>query len=103
MTPWGTTEAAALAYAATLDHAFAGTPTEALEEALMAVGDLLGGLSVHGFAADLAAHLERGTEDLLSDADACPRDYRLAREDDAGSWLYPAQEIMAGLQVAEAA
>src|SRR3954463_13021729 len=88
-TPWGTTEAAALAYAATLDRAFAqAAVTEkgrchsaveldnsiALEAALLAVGDLLGGLSVHGFAADLAAHLERVEASMIEDA---PRwDYR---------------------------
>jgi hypothetical protein len=62
-TPWGSLETAALAYAASLDAAFAASPGEALEEALLAVGELLGGLSMHGFARDLAAHLERVEED----------------------------------------
>jgi hypothetical protein len=67
-TPWSQVEAAAMAYAARLDVLLAETRDEALENALLAVGDLLGGLSIHGFAGDLRMHLERVEADLLEDA-----------------------------------
>src|SRR3954467_15525425 len=113
-TPWGSLESAALAYAASLDAAFAASPGEALEEALLAVGELLGGLSMHGFARDLQSHLERVEEDIVMDAN--PRDYspglgpndpdgvfsaRLsgaiarAREDDAAFWMIAARKVIA--------
>jgi hypothetical protein len=67
-TPWSQVAAAAMAYAARLDVLLAETRDEALENALLAVGDLLGGLSIHGFAGDLRMHLERVEADLLEDA-----------------------------------
>src|SRR3954469_8878073 len=122
-TPWSQVEAAAMAYAARLDVMLAETQDERLEEALLAVGELLGGLSVHGFAGDLRMHLARVEEDMLADAPRC--DYtsgrggndpdavfssRLsdsidqAREDDSADWLASAQAVLARHQpVAEAA
>jgi hypothetical protein len=86
---------------------------EPVEEALHAIGNLLGGLSMHGFARDLAAHLDRVEDALLSDADPWgysaglgPNDpdaifsARLSdmidqmRADDCCQWLSDAQEIM---------
>jgi hypothetical protein len=122
-TPWSQVEAAAMAYAARLDVLLAETRDEALENALLAVGDLLGGLSIHGFAGDLRMHLERVEADLLEDA---PRhEYnpgmggndpsqclssRLedmihqARADDCADWLDSAQAALAQRQpLAEAA
>jgi hypothetical protein len=115
-----TPEAQALAYAHRLDVIAAEIARgpyrpadEALEEALHAIGNLLGGLSCKGYAADLRAHLDRVEEDLLSDAS--PWDYsaglggldpdqvfssRLsdaidaARADDALDWAESAQAIM---------
>jgi hypothetical protein len=121
--PWSQVEAAAMAYAARLDVMLAETQDEALEQALLAVGELLGGLSMHGFARDLAAHLERVETSMLEDAPRC--DYspglggldpdqvfssRLSdsidqmRADDSADWLASAQAVLARHQpVAEAA
>lgn len=121
-TPWSQVEAAAMAYAARLDVLLA-TDDERLEDALLAVGELLGGLGHKGFAHDLRLHLARVEEDMLADAPRC--DYssgrggndpdqvfssRLsdaidtARADDAADWLASAQAVLASHQpVAEAA
>jgi len=61
------TEAQARAFACRLD-VLAGLQDERVEEALLAIGELLGGLSVHGFAADLRSHLARVEQDQLEDA-----------------------------------
>lgn len=112
-TSWSQIEAAAMAYAARLDVLLAETENDALEDALLAVGELLGGLGYKGFSADLRAHLERVEADLLSDAD--PWDYSsgrggndpdaifsarlsdeidVARADDAADWLASAQALL---------
>lgn len=122
-TPWSQVEAAAMAYARRLDVLLAETTNDALEDALLAVGELLGGLGCKGFAHDLRLHLARVEEEMLADAPRC--DYssgrggndpdqvfssRLsdaidtARSDDAADWLASAQAVLASRQpVAEAA
>jgi hypothetical protein len=60
-------EALARALACRLD-ALLHYPDEAVEDALLAIGELLGGLSVGGFSADLRTHLERVEADLIEDA-----------------------------------
>jgi hypothetical protein len=60
-------EAQARAFAARLD-ALLHYPDEAVEDALLAIGELLGGLSVGGFSADLRSHLDRVEQDLIEDA-----------------------------------
>lgn len=111
--PASNAEAAALAFAAGLDALAAKDKPDVVEDALLEVGELLGGLSVHGFAGDLRAHLQRVEDDLLEDAS--PRDYspglgpndpdgifsaRLsdaidqARADDCADWLESARAVM---------
>lgn len=68
---------AAFAFAAHLDRLLAETRDDITEEALLAVGELIGGLSTHGFVRDLQAHLERLEQDMLDE----PGDYRLAQID----------------------
>lgn len=126
LSPASNAEAAALAYAAHLDvlasrpqesAAFRSVPQDsaedALEEALLEVGELLGGLSCKGFAHDLRSHLERVEGDLIEEAD--PSDYDpalgpndpdvifsarlsdqidLARADDCEEWLTSAKEVL---------
>jgi hypothetical protein len=65
-------EASARALADTLDSLL-GYDDEAIADALLSIGELLGGLGCRGFKADLDAHLERLEEDLLEDAS--PQDY----------------------------
>lgn len=73
-----TPQTAALAFAAHLDRLLAETHDEALEHALVhEVGELIGGLSVHGFQRDLQAHLDRLEAEMLDE----PGDYRLAQID----------------------
>src|SRR3954468_13695525 len=131
-TPWSQVEAAAMAYAARLDVLLAVLDARAvylpadaaLEEALHAVGTLLGGLGYKGFAHDLRRHLDTLEEEMILDAPRC--DYspglggndpdavlssRLedmihqARSDDCADWLASAQDVLAQRQqpVAEAA
>ena len=106
-------EAAALAFAASLDALAGQDNPEPVEDALADVGELLGGLSIHGFAGDLRAHLARVEADILEDAPRC--DYspglggndpdavfsgRLsdvidrAREDDSADWLDSARALL---------
>jgi hypothetical protein len=68
LSPATDAEAAALAFAAHLDALAGQDNPEPVEDALADVGELLGGLSVHGFAGDLRMHLERVELDLLEDA-----------------------------------
>src|SRR3954469_14993722 len=132
-TPWSQVEASAMAYAARLDALLAVLDARAvylpadaaLEEALHAVGNLLGGLGYKGFAHDLRRHLDTLEEEMILDAPRC--DYspglggldpdaavfstRLsdsidqARADDCADWLASAQAVLAQRQqpVAEAA
>ena len=65
-------EAQARAFAARLD-ALLHYPDDYVGDALLAIGELLGGLSVGGFSADLRSHLDRVESDLLEDAS--PQDY----------------------------
>jgi hypothetical protein len=60
-------EAQARAFAARLD-ALLHYPDEYVEDALLAIGELLGGLSCKGFADDLRTHLDRVESDILEDA-----------------------------------
>ena len=53
---------AALAYARTLDTAMASGPDDLEHDALLRVGELVGGLSVHGFHRDLSAAIDREWE-----------------------------------------
>lgn len=114
LSPASNAEAAALAFAASLDVlALSPVIPEPVEDALQDVGELLGGLSIHGFAGDLRAHLARVEQDLLEDAS--PQDYSpgmggndpnaifsgrisdaidTARADDSASWLQDAREII---------
>jgi hypothetical protein len=113
LSPASNAEAAAFAFAASLDALARQDNPEPVEDALAGVGELLGGLSIHGFQGDLRAHLARVEADLLEDAPGC--DYspglggldpdavfsaRLsdeidrAREDDSASWLQDAREII---------
>jgi hypothetical protein len=113
LSPASNSEAAALAFAAHLDALARQDNPEPVENALQDVGELLGGLSVHGFAGDLRAHLARVEADLLEDAS--PRDYspglgpndpdgifsaRLSdeidqmRADDCADWLESAKAVM---------
>jgi hypothetical protein len=113
LSPASNAEAAALAFAASLDVLARQDNPEPVEDALADVGELLGGLSIHGFAGDLRAHLARVEQDLLEDAS--PQDYSpgiggndpnaifsgrisdaidTARADDSASWLQDAREII---------
>lgn len=112
-------EARAFAYARHLDVLLVdlNDPDEpyndALEAALLAVGELLGGLSIHGFEHDLRSHLARVEADILEDAPRHeynpgmggndPSQYRsgrlddmidTSRADDALDWLVSAEELM---------
>jgi hypothetical protein len=105
-------EAQARAFAAKLD-ALLHYPDEAVEDALLAIGELLGGLSVGGFSADLRSHLDRVEQDLIEDAHPSdvsrgwgpndPNNYisgrledRIAesRACDAQDWLDEAQSLL---------
>jgi hypothetical protein len=66
--PASNAEAAAFAFAASLDALARQDNPEPVEAALADVGELLGGLSIHGFAGDLRMHLERVEASLLEDA-----------------------------------
>jgi hypothetical protein len=68
LSPASNAEAAALAFAAGLDALAAKDKPDVVEDALLEVGELLGGLSVHGYAWDLREHLARVEADLLEDA-----------------------------------
>ena len=65
-------EAQARAFACRLD-VLLGLQDERVEDALLAIGELLGGLSVFGFSYDLSSHLRRVEQDQLEDAG--PWDY----------------------------
>lgn len=80
----------ALAYAVSLDRALAGGADGAAHDALMEVGELCGGLSERGFAADLRSWLEDEDEGVLVGWDWSHRP-----EDMARWWLNRAREEMA--------
>jgi hypothetical protein len=105
-------EAQARAFACKLD-ALLHYPDDDVADALLAIGELLGGLSCKGFADDLRVHLERVEQDLIEDAS--PQDIRRgwgpndpenyisgrledriaeARATDAQDWLDSAGEIL---------
>jgi hypothetical protein len=113
LSPATNAEAAALAFAAHLDALAAKDKPDAVEDALLEVGELLGGLSIHGFQGDLRAHLDRVEADMLDDAS--PRDYSpgtggndpdavfssklsdqidQARADDAADWEASARALL---------
>jgi hypothetical protein len=113
LSPASNAEAAALAFAASLDVLAGQDNPDAVEDALADVGELLGGLSIHGFQGDLRAHLARVEADLLEDAS--PRDYSpglgpndpdavfsshlsdaidTARADDAADWEQSARALL---------
>lgn len=113
LSPATNAEATALAFAAGLDALAAKDKPDAVEDALLAVGELLGGLSVHGFQGDLRAHLDRVEADMLEDAPRSdyspglggndPSQYcssRLsdaidtARADDAADWEQSARALL---------
>jgi hypothetical protein len=60
-------EASARALADTLDSLL-GYDDGQIADALLEIGELLGGLGCRGFRADLDAHLARLEEDILADA-----------------------------------
>lgn len=88
---------AALAYAATLDarrpHA-----DGAAHDALMEIGELCGGLSARGFAADLIAWLLDENEGVLV---GCDWSYR--QQDKARWWVARAREEMVWVEMERAA
>lgn len=69
-------EASARALADTLDSLL-GYDDDQIADALLSIGELLGGLGCRGFRADLDAHLERLEADLLEDAH--PSEYSRGR------------------------
>jgi len=111
LSPATDAEAAALAFAASLDALLAETTDETVEETLLQVGNLIGGLSAKGFAHDLRTHLASVEEDMLGEAGDYDGDYgprnpyarlsdRLsdaidqARADDCAEWLESAKAVM---------
>src|SRR4051812_46349927 len=95
-------EASARALADTLDSLL-GYDDEAISDALLSIGELLGGLGVNGFKADLQAHLERLEADLLEDAH--PAEYSRGRGGNDPDQVFSAelQDRIAEARAADAA
>lgn len=87
-----TVQAEALAYAAQLDRTLAAGPDDETHDRLLEVGELCGGLSERGFAADLTQEID---EYEASQVRACGSWIAFqAREAAAGLWLEQARPIM---------
>ena len=79
------TEAQARAFACRLD-VLLGLQDERVEDALLAIGELLGGLGCKGFAADLRSHLDRLEADEIENAS--PQDISRGKGgNDPDSWI----------------
>lgn len=78
----------ALAYAQSLDALRVFGPSDAESDALDRVGELVGGLSVHGFYADLKQAMERAYDDGASGQRYQEMQWF------ASDWLLDAQGIM---------